>query len=115
MFCASQNLLAGKYRDDVRYPRGTAEYRARKEDTDNIFDDALTAVGEIFFYASPLLDEWVAPEHSFLLPEHAPVIHPWTRRGPAAITRAWCLFEIVKCLAKGCPLHVVLRQRNVRI
>lgn len=30
--------------------KGSAEYHARKEDTDSIFDDALEAVGEIFFY-----------------------------------------------------------------
>ena len=94
MFCASQNLLAGKYRDDARYPKGTDEYKARKEDTDSIFDDALAAVADIIFYASPLVGEWVAPEHPFLQPEHAAAAHPWTRVGPAAVTRAWCLFEL---------------------
>ena len=24
------------------------------------------------------------------------------------MTRAWCLFEMAKCLLKRCPLHVVL-------
>ena len=34
------------------------------------------------------------------------------RRGPGAITRAWCLFEIVEALANGCKLHVVLNQKD---
>ena len=32
-----------------------AAYRARKEDTDHIFDDALEAIGELLLYASPLI------------------------------------------------------------
>ena len=36
MFCASQNLLAGVYRDLDLYPRGSAGYLQRKEDTDRV-------------------------------------------------------------------------------
>ena len=90
MFAASQNLLAGAFRDDAAHPRGSAGYAARKEQTDQIFDDALLAVRSVFFYCSPLTDEWVAPRHGFLSPERAErgVEHPWRRRGPAAISRA---------------------------
>jgi tetratricopeptide (TPR) repeat protein len=35
------------------------------------------------------------------------------RRGPGAMTRAWCLFELVKALAKGATLHVVLAPADV--
>ena len=41
LLAASQNLLAGVYRDEAT--RGTAA-KARKEDTDSIFDDALDAI-----------------------------------------------------------------------
>merc|ERR1740130_249687 len=40
MFCASQNLLAGVYRDAAVTKDSDPEgYRAREEDTDHIFDD----------------------------------------------------------------------------
>ena len=29
------------------------------------------------------------------------------------MTRAWCMFELVKALAKGCTLHVVLCKADV--
>ena len=45
MFCASQNLLAGVYRDARLVAKASAAYRARKEDTDALFDGALDAVG----------------------------------------------------------------------
>ena len=51
MFCASQNLLAGVYRDASITKESDREgYLARKEDTDRIFDDALDAVSEVYFY-----------------------------------------------------------------
>ena len=69
MFCASQNLLAGVFRDpNITREADPAGYRARKEDTDRIFDDALEAVGELLFYCSPLVGTWTAPAHSYLLP-----------------------------------------------
>ena len=108
MFAASQNLLAGVYRDDANHPRGSAGYAARKEDTDSIFDDALDAIGELLLYASPLTGEWLAPAQPYLLPERGEPPSGWMRRGPGAMTRAWCMFEMVKALAKGATLHVVL-------
>ena len=89
MFAASQNLLAGAFRDEA-HPKGSVGYAARKEDTDTIFDDALFAVRSVIFYCSPLVGEWVAPRHGFLSPERDErgVEHPWTRHGPAAISRA---------------------------
>ncbi|CAK0820166.1 unnamed protein product [Prorocentrum cordatum] len=35
------------------------------------------------------------------------------RRGPGAMTRAWCMFEMVKALAKPARLHVVLSHADV--
>ena len=35
------------------------------------------------------------------------------RRGPAALTRAWCIFELAKSLSKGCTLHVLLGETSV--
>lgn len=33
----------------------------------------------------------------------------WVRKGPAAMTRAWCIVEVARALSiKGCTLHVVL-------
>ena len=87
MFAASQNLLAGAFHDNA-HQKGSTGYSARKEDTDRIFDDALSAVCAVLFYCSPLMGEWEAPLHPFLSPEHAEQSFPWMRRGPAAISRA---------------------------
>ena len=54
MFAASQNLLAGVFKDE-QFARGSPGYLARKEDTDRIFDDALDSVHEVCLYASPLV------------------------------------------------------------
>ena len=43
MFCASQNLLAGVYKDASLTDKASEAYRARKEDTDSIFDGAIDA------------------------------------------------------------------------
>ena len=120
MFAASQNLLAGAYIPAGNEARASlkchdlAEYKALKEDTDNIFDDALAAVRELLLYCSPLTGAWPAPPHALLLPERGdePPLN-WTRCGPGATTRAWCLFEISSALAKGCRLHVVLSPADV--
>ena len=51
MFAASQNLLAGRYLPATQSERAAlkrrdpAGYRARKEDTDTIFEHAIEAVG----------------------------------------------------------------------
>ena len=98
MMCASQNLLGGVFlpADEAERERlktdDPAAYRARKEDTNNIFDDAIAAVGsskpcEIFLYLSPLAAEWAAPPHAFLLPERSDPPADWMRRGPGSITR----------------------------
>ena len=64
-------------------------------------------------YLSPLTGEWRAPEHPFLLPDRGSPPAGWLRKGPGAITRAWCCFELVKTLAKGCTLHVALSPADV--
>ena len=35
------------------------------------------------------------------------------RQGPGAATRAWCVYELVKTLAKKCKLYVVLSRADV--
>ena len=112
IFAASQTLLAGEF-DADRFVWGTEEHRARKEDTDHVFADAMTAISEILLYCSPLTAEWPAPNQPFFLPERGEPPIGWMRRGPGAMTRAWCLFELVKALAKGATLHVVLAPADV--
>ena len=125
MFAASQNLLAGRYlpttqeaRDELKR-RDRAAYRARKEDTDSIFDDAIAAVAasgpkEILLYLSPLTGEWRAPDQPYLLPDRGAPPRDWMRKGPGAITRAWCCFEMVKTLAKGCNSRCCKREHSER-
>ena len=128
MFAASQNLLAGRYLPATQRERAElkrrdpAAYRARKEDTYTIFEHAIEAVGgggggssagEVVLYLSPLTGEWRAPEQPFLLPDRGSPPAGWMRKGPGAITRAWCCFELVKTLAKGCTLHVALSPADV--
>ena len=120
MFAASQNLLAGEFLPNGREARELLKasdpeaYKACKEDTDRIFADALRPVRELLLYAFPLVGEWDAPPHPFLLAERgeAPAAG-WKRQGPAAITRAWCLYELVQALAKRATLHVVLARADV--
>ena len=108
MFCASQNLLGGVYRDDANHPKGSPGYKARKEDTDHIFDDALDAVSVVIFYLSPLEGEWQAPPHAYLADDRGEPLAGWIRHGPNAVTRAWCLFELATALAAGKRLLVEL-------
>ena len=121
MFCASQNLLAGHYFASdaekaelkAKAPAGAhPAYLARKEDTDNIFGDALASVKELLLYMSPLTGEWDAPPHPYLFAERGEPPEMWTRSGPGSITRAWCIFEMGKCLQKDCDLHVVLNDSD---
>ncbi|KOO30511.1 tpr domain protein [Chrysochromulina tobinii] len=112
MFAASQSLLSGEF-DADRYPRGSEERKARKEDTDHIFADAMAAIREILLYCSPLTAEWPAPDQPYFLPDRGAPPAGWMRRGPGAMTRAWCLFELVEALAKGATLHVVLAPADV--
>ena len=112
IFAASQTLLSGEF-DAGRYPRGSEEHTARNEDTDHVFADAMAAISEILLYCSPLTAKWRAPNQPFLLPERGEPPERWMRRGPGAMTRAWCLLELVKALAKGATLHVVLAPADV--
>jgi len=112
IFAASQTLLAGEF-DADRYLRGSEERKARKEDTDHVFAEAMAAISELLLYCSPLTAEWPAPNQPFLLPERGAPPAGWLRRGPGAMTRAWCMFEVVKALAKGATLHVVLAPADV--
>ena len=113
MFAASQTLLAGEFRDEASHPKGSPGYKERKEDTDTIFDHALDAIEELLLYASPLNEQWRAPQHPYLLPDIGDPPPDWMRRGPGAMTRAWCMFEMVKALAKPARLHVVLSPADV--
>jgi hypothetical protein len=101
MFCASQNLLAGAYlpKDEAARARLKADdpaaHAARKEDTNNIFEDAIRVVGtsqpkEVLLYLSPLTAKWNAPPHAYLLQELGEPPTDWVRKGPGATTRAWC-------------------------
>ena len=112
IFAASQTLLAGEFRAD-RFDWGSEEHKERKEDTDHVFADAMTAISEILLYCSPLTAKWLAPNQPYFLPERGEPPVGWMRRGPGAMTRAWCLFELVKALAKGATLHVVLAPADV--
>jgi len=107
MFAASQNLLAGAFRDEA-HPKGSAGYAARKEDTDRIFDDALLSVRSILLYCSPLVGEWEAPPHGFLSPERERrgVEHPWRRHGPGAISRERALCGTPRPLPPAPPFFV---------
>ena len=119
MFAASQTLLAGAFLPEAPEARARLKaddrgaYAARKEDTDTIFDSALGAVDELLLFCSPLADEWAAPPHAFLLPDRGEPPQGWWRKGAPAFSRAWCLFEIVSALAKGCELHVVLSEADM--
>ena len=118
MFCASQNLLSGEFlpeSEDKRLMLKTSapmDYAARKEDTDTIFEDALKTVQDLLLFTSPLMDEWEAPPHPYLVSDLGTPHSGEKRRGPGAITRAWCLFELAKCLEKECQLHVVLSPKD---
>jgi len=68
----------------------------------------IDAVDETFVYVEPLAGEWRALQHPFLLAEQAAPAEGWMRRGPSALTRAWCIFELAKSLSKERPLHVML-------
>ena len=63
----------------------------------------------------PLAAEWAAPPHPFLLEEQGEPAVSWVRRGPAALTRAWCIFELAKALALRRTLHVLLSPASVRL
>ena len=102
ILCASQNLLQGVIKDK---DLSSAEVG---------IEDAISTASELIFYMEPLSeDEWAAPAHPFLLAEQGEPAAGWMRRGPAALTRAWCIFELAKSLSKECTLHVLLSETSV--
>ncbi|KAL1503824.1 hypothetical protein AB1Y20_012291 [Prymnesium parvum] len=113
IFCASQNLLTGAFHSPhvtkEADPRGYAE---RHEDIGGVMDGAMAAADEMLFYCSPLTEAWEAPRDPFLLPERGEPPEQWTRRGPCAVTRAWCVFEMARAIAKQYTLHVVERHEG---
>ena len=88
--------------------KGSPGYKARKEDTDHIFDDALDAVSVVIFYLSPLVGEWKAPPHPYLADDRGEPPPRVDSPRPGAVTRAWCLFELATALAAGKRLLVEL-------
>ena len=96
ILCASQPLLQGVIVD----PEMSAAEVG--------IEPALATAREILFYMDPLAGEWLAPPHPFLLKEQGEPKAEWMRRGPAALTRAWCILELAKALALGRTLHVLL-------
>ena len=106
MFCASQNLLAGVYRDASIVDKTSAEYQRRKEDTDALFEHSLQTTRTIAFYLSPLVGQWLAPSHPHLRDDLGTLPTSWQRNGPASITRAWCCFELSRALTLGHHLLV---------
>lgn len=112
MICVSQNLVAGVFlspRVSTEYDRGgEAAVHEELEDIRNLMDSAMGEVGELLFYCSPLMESWTAPRHPYLLPDRGEPPEPWTRRGPAAMTRAWCIFEVARAIANKCKVLVVL-------
>ena len=106
---ASQNLLAGKYRDpSVTKERDPAGHAAREEDVNGMIAGALEATSELWFFATPILGEWEAPAHEMMLPGRSRPPAPWTRRGPYPMTRGWCLYELAKAMEQGLRTRVVL-------
>ena len=103
ILCASQNVIQGVIKD----PAMTI--------ADEVgIEDAISTAGELLFYMEPLnTAKWPAPPHLFLLAEQGEPAEGWMRQGPAALTRAWCIFELAKSLSKGCKLHVLLSEKSV--
>ena len=103
ILCASQNVM----RRVIKDPAMTI--------ADEVgIEDAISTASELLFYMEPLAGEWAAPPHRFLLAEQGVPAGGWVRSGPAALTRAWCIFELAKSLSKGCTLNVLLSERSVR-
>ena len=92
MFCASQPLLAGLYRDPAITKESDLEgYKARREvDTDRIFDGAKKIGGERdpLLHGAPSGRVGRAAAPPFLLAEQGEPEAGWVRSGPAALTRA---------------------------
>ena len=119
LFCASQTLLSDVFLPVGAYARAQLQasdphgYAACKEDTSHILEDAMEWVTEVLFYCSPLTAEWLAPHHHFPLVGRPERPNHWQRKGPGALTRAWCNVELAKTQVKGCKLHVVLSREDM--
>lgn len=119
LFCASQLLLAGAFKDkSITRESDLSGYLARKEDTDNIFEHAIETTSTFVFQCSPLIGKWDAPPHPYLWEErerNGPKRpKPWVRQGPIAISRAWCLKELALALRKKQRLVVELNSTDMR-
>ena len=113
IFCASQNLLSGV----MKFPGATTVSDATRAEilrAEVGIEEAIQAANEILFYFEPLAGEWTAPPHPFLLAEQGEPREGWVRRGPAALTRAWCIYELAKSFTKRCTLHVLLSAESLK-
>ena len=109
VLCASQNLLNGRYEDTDNYPRGTEGYAARKEDMDHLFDNAMKECSSIICHLAPLIDEWrVPPQQPYLRADFGDPPSHWNRKGPRAMSRAWCIYELASMAKRGVRVIVEL-------
>ena len=81
---------------------------APQEEAIRLTVGALESASELLLFASPLLGAWDAPPHVMLGPDLWPPTAPWRRRGPYAVTRGWCLYELATGVQSGLKLRVVL-------
>lgn len=124
VFCASQNLLAGRYQEPharslprdgaeyAEYMRGT-EYWRRKEE-DHTMERAVGGARTIVLACSRLVEPWLAPPHAMLSPDAPAPASGWERRGPVALGRAWCLTELSLAVQAGARLEVELGDEDAR-
>ncbi len=107
LFCASQNLIAGRYGR-----QGGAREGATAEDYDASFESVFEVCDTVVLHLSPVAPgaRWAAPvdthrqAHQFLDERRGAPEPGWVREGPVALTRAWCVKELAQGLAAGCAL-----------
>ena len=106
LFAASQNLISGMYgRNNAE--RGSAV----SEDYDKTFETAFDVVDTVVVLLAPLFGEWPAPMdtnrkmHAYLDESREQPTSAFTRHGPMALTRAWCIKEISQGLSRQCQLE----------
>ena len=114
MFCASQNLLAGTFlpldetaREQLK-ATDLIDYKARKEQTDRIFEDAFSFAGEILFASPP----WTSGRAAARLPARREGRATRAASARAAISARGATWSRQDA-AKGCKLYVVLGRRDV--
>ena len=67
LFSASQNLLAGAYQGPKVAAAAEREWlHARRQESSQVFEQALASANEFYFCASPLVGRWEAPRHAFI-------------------------------------------------